>query len=102
MNLFHLLPIVYTGLNDFSWEIIPWKALKKKKFQNNKEICSPDDNLCDEIELSEDVVVSQRLLVYFEGRGPRERDQVRHSRNPTSFWVGWLIIEIVGYSDLAD
>ena len=34
--------------------------MKKKKFQNNREIRSPDDNLCDQNELSEDILASRR------------------------------------------
>ena len=34
--------------------------MKKKKFQNNREIRSADDNLCDQNELSEDIVASRR------------------------------------------
>ena len=42
------------------------KGSVEEKFQNNREIRSPDDNLCDQNELSEDIVVSRQLLVCFD------------------------------------
>ena len=42
------------------------KGSEEEKFQNNRELRSPDDNLCDQNELSEDIVVSRQLLVCFD------------------------------------
>lgn len=42
------------------------KGSEEEEFQNNIEIRLPDDNLCDQIELSEDIVVSSKLLVCFD------------------------------------
>ena len=39
------------------------ERLWRRKFQNNREICSPDENLCDQNELSEDIVVSRQSIV---------------------------------------
>ena len=43
-----------------------YERLWRRKFQNNREIRSPDENLCDQNELSEDIVVSRQLIVCFD------------------------------------
>ena len=63
MNLVRSLPIVGTALNDFLMGNHFIKGSKGKNSQNNREIRSPNDDLCDQNELSEDIVVSRRLLV---------------------------------------
>ena len=42
------------------------ERLWRRKFQNNREIRSPDENLCDQNELSEDIVVSRQSIVCFD------------------------------------
>ena len=41
------------------------KGSEEEEFQNNIEIRSPDDNLCDQNELSEDIVVSPQYTCLF-------------------------------------
>lgn len=60
------------------------KGSEEEEFQNNIEIRLPDDNLCDQNELSENIVVSPQLLVccdiHAEDWGPRVCDESRTLR----------------------
>ena len=54
------------------------KGSEEEEFQNNREIRLPDDNLCDQNELIEDIVPPQVLVcfdIHAEDRGPRVCDE---------------------------